>query len=296
MPESHERKAKRILSRSWQELSEIWIGHVPHVSLPGDPPRDPLSALQELDRHLTTIPSSQVEEVFDDIPGLRSGLLHESIYSLHKAAHVLGSSLVHIAYGMCTWSLSSAYHSAFFAMKSVMGMLGVVAMQSHNGRHFLVDVWGSPQKRRKGQSGPTIILANTDRTEQRHMWAYFQRTLEVTEDSELFCDPQIEHALLQCEFTDFARQRNALHYTTNAWPLNDLHSCVTRYKFGVRQSPYLDFQRIDFSILLAYGMVSMGRAMLSQLAQSSRVLDAELTLIDNWLSEPFNKRYQDSLA
>jgi HEPN domain len=52
-------------------------------------------------------------------------LFREGVYWLHKALHVLGAAEIDADGGMPTWSLSSAYQSAFFSARSSMAFLGV---------------------------------------------------------------------------------------------------------------------------------------------------------------------------
>jgi hypothetical protein len=294
MPEAHERKVKRILARDWEQLREAWLDHVPNLSEPGQPPETTISDLPDLDNYLRKIPKDQVEEVFEDILGLRSGLLHEGIFLLHKAAHVMGSALVHVGQGMCTWSCSSAYQSALFAMRAALNMLGVSVIESPSYGHFLVDGWASPKKPRRGHRGPIIVLANTGRNEQRHLWAYLQRALDQTRNLDTTCAQEVRVVLLESNYTDFARQRNNIHYRTNVWGLDDLHRCVAQPRFGEDRSDPLEITQPDFSLRLAFGLVGMARRMLAQLAESSIPLQAELKLIDAWLAEPFNGLFEKS--
>ncbi len=293
MSEAHERKIKRILSRDWPSLRTLWLDHVPHLPQPGFPPQLALSELTELGSLLSKLPKDQVAEVVESIPGLRSALLHDGLYLLHKSIHVLGSALIHASSGMCTWSLSSAYHAAFFGMKAVLSFLGVTIVEYEN-RHFLVDVWGQPQKPRKGVRGPITILANTARNEQRHMWAYFQRAVGETNNLNSVCSAALLTALSAFEYNDFARQRNNLHYRTNYWTFADLHKCAIQSSFGDGRVATIDSTDQGFSLILAYGLVRMGRSMLAELAQSSVALNGELSLVDAWLGEPFNGLYRQS--
>lgn len=294
MAEAHERKVKRILSRDWSELRDWWIDHVPNISPSGSPPSDALAELTSLEARLKAITKNQVEEVAEDLPGVRAGLLHESLFLLHKSAHVLGSSLVHVEAGMCTWSISNAYQSAFFGIKAVMGFLGVCVLEVEN-RHFLVDVWGAPHKPRKNLKPPIIVLANTRRNEQRHVWAYFQRTLEQTINHESAWSTQVQSTLVQPEFTDFGRQRNALHYQTSEWPLADLHQCVANPEFA-RRVTLLDDSRPDWTVLIAFLVVNIARGLLADLARSSRILAEELEVVDAWLGQPFNERFHQATS
>lgn len=293
MSEAHERKAKRILERDWTRLRDDWLDYVPSISSPGKAPDDELSELADLQVKLAAITRLQVHEHVDDLPGLRSSLLHEAVFLLHKAAHVLASALVHVTGGMCTWSISSAYHSAFFGMKSVMGFLGVTVLESRN-RHFLIDVWGTPHQPKKRASDPIIVLANTSRNEQRHLWAYFLRTLEKTQNCEDVLDEETRGVMLQLDYKDFARHRNDLHYRTSTWQFDDLHQCVVQQELGTRVD--LDSERPDFSLVVAFTLVRAGYRMLEQLAATSGTLHGEWQLLQTWLSQPHSALYQQMTA
>ena len=294
MAEAHERKIKRILAREWKQIRDGWLDCVPTISRAGQAPAHQLSELTSLEGQLTKISDSQVEEV-DEISGLRSGMLHDAIFLLHKASHVLGACLVHVDKGMCTWSISSAYQSAFFAMKSIMAFLGVCVVESGN-RHFLIDVWGTSHERKRRNKGPFIILANTRRNEQRNYWAYFQRSVEQTLDRDDIWNADVTGQLLNWDYKDFGRQRNKLHYHTNWWPLDDLHGCVNAPEFGKWRS--LDCvdsdDDPDFPLLLAFALVRMAGDLLTDLAQESVLIERELSLLQSRLSQPFAELYQKS--
>jgi hypothetical protein len=293
MAEAHERKVRLIRARDWEILRTTWLDNVPRISPPGAPPQLLLHELTDLESALKKLAPLASVELPAPVPGLRPGLLHEGVFLMHKAAHVLGSALVHVSQGMCTWSASSAYQAAFFGMKAVSSMLGVTMVECGN-RHFLIDAWAAP-KRPKRNARAITILANTDRNEQRHLWAYFQRTLSKTANHEPLCGKHVRSLLLQNDFKDFARQRNTLHYRTNAWGLGDLHQCVIQDRFGRMQDKTIEPGQQDFSLVLAFGIIQMGRKMLSQLAEQSAVIRGELALVDRWLELPFNELYRSSV-
>lgn len=290
MSEAHDRKSKKIGDRGWKDLCELWPDYIPNISVAGTPPEDLLTNLPGLGAELAKIPNDQLDE-FGDIAGVRSGILHESIYLLHKAVHVLGSSLIHASTGMCTWSLSSGYHSAFFAVKAVSGLLGVSIVEFQN-KTFLVDAWGMPRNLRK-KKWPQILLVRMDRAEQRHVWGTFQRLLDKTDGLNGACPDWLRRVLKNSNFRDFGRQRNNLHYHNNVWYHSDLHKCQKQGGFASARVAEISLEQPDFSIQLACGLVRMGSRLLADLAEasSSRVLRLESALIDQWLDEPFNAAY-----
>src|ERR1700681_2902178 len=140
---SWERKGAKLLARTWEEVRDAWLNHIPAIQVPGAAPQDGLCDLPTVQLAVQGVQGEDPKAVEQEIPGLRSGVLAEALFLLHKAANVLGSAQVHVARGLCSWSLSSAYYAAFFGMKAVLQFLGVAAIETGN-QTYLVDVWSPP--------------------------------------------------------------------------------------------------------------------------------------------------------
>jgi len=237
--------------------------------------------------------------ISDEISGLRAGVLAEAFFVLHKAANVMGCAQVHVARGLCSWSLSSAYHAAFFGMKAILQLLGVVVIETGD-QNYLVDIWPVPERRnKKSPLGPKypVLIQKVQRVEHRHLWACFQRMLRVcTVPANLWPVGCIE-SLKDMDINGFARQRNDLHYTTTAWPFDDLHACNLMADFGQHPGMLDDGEAIsdpanpDFSIALGLVILRMASQMMVELAAAPAVR-AEWELLQTWLAGDCNQLYQ----
>ena len=287
-------KAKKISIRDWHTIRERWIDHVPTFASPGIPPELELCELPSVDERLN-LEKKQTVTIKDNLPGLRQGVLHEGIYLFHKAAHIFGASLLHVESGLCTWSLSSAYQSAYFAMKSILCLLGVSIVDSQTRGIFLVDVWHTEDRHQKRQKDPIVFMYNSGKIEHGQLWACFQRAVDVTSNHESICAASFRRGLLGVEPNEFADQRNRLHYK-NVWRFGDLHAALIQNQFGRITSGELDSEQDDFLVVLAFGLIHMGRHMLGELAKSSAPIQEETALVDTWLNQPFNRLYGENSA
>ena len=174
------------------------------------------------------------KSVAEEISGLRNGILAVALFVLHKAANVMGCAQVHVARGLCSWSLSSAYQAAFFGMKAILQLLGVVVIETGD-QSYLVDVWAEPDKKKKKNFlGPKypVLIQKVQRVEHRHLWGCFQRMLRVCTAPADIWPVGCVQSLKDLDINGFARQRNKLHYTTLFWPFEDLHACNVIADFG----------------------------------------------------------------
>ncbi len=289
-----ERKTKKIDSRNWRDIREQWIDYVPSFLSPGDPPESSIGELPSFLSAVDRLPSRQTVELVDDIPGLRPGVLHEGVFLLHKAAHIFGASLLHVENGMCTWSVSSAYQSAFFSAKSILWMLGLAVVEIENTGVYLVDVWRAPAKQGRKKKDPVVYIYNCGEIGHGQVWAFLQRTLSTTNGCEAFADQRFVQAMLDIEPADFARQRNFLHYRNTVWQGVDLHTCIPQEKFGKVTAFDLDLNQEDFLLAIAFWLIYTGQTMLGQLAELSGSLRQEKNLVDAWLGQPFNRLYHEN--
>ncbi len=294
-----ERKASNLMAREWRDIKNAWLGYIPTIDPPGRVPDSPLADLPTLRSQVVDV-GQQPKEVMEEIVGLREGVLIEGLFLLHKAANVLGCAQVDVAKGLRSWALSNAYQSAFFSMKSITHILGVAVAEVQN-NSILIDIWRPPQRRRKGGTGSTynVLLQNGKRFEHRQMWAIFQRMIRVTKGLETVLTKENATALIELDISDFATQRNSLHYRI-AWPFNDLHRCVVKPGFGVYEGGIVDgtalsdLERDDFSIVLGIVLLRMGYRMVYEIARTATGLNSELDVLRNWLRGDCHPIYQRS--
>lgn len=298
-----DRKIAKLLGRSWDDVRDAWLNYIPAIQAAGIAPQIRLADLPTVQAAVQTAVGDHPLSVEDEILGLRSGALAEALFVLHKAANVLGSAQVHIAKGLCSWSLSSAYHAAFFGMKAILQLIGIVVIETGN-QTYLVDIWSLPGKKPKrskaGILGPqyAVLVQRVQRGEHRHLWACFQRMLRVCTVPAAVWPPGCVTSLSAHGINNFAGQRNDLHYTTTSWPFDDLHACRVldgfgAYPFGLDDGQAIsDPERPDFSVALGLVILRIGCQMVVDLASYSNVIRAEWELLRTWLAGDCNMLYQ----
>lgn len=293
-----DRKGQKLVARTWTDVRDWWANYIPVIDPPGSPPADVVGNLPSVGKVLKNVQDDAPWEEDEEVGGLRAGVLAESLFTLHKAANVLGAAQVHVGKGLCSWSLSSAYHAAFFSAKAVLGLLGVTVIETNN-RTYLIDVWPPPKKKKNLINAPSNTLFQlTHRVEHRQIWAWFQRMLRVTTVDEVTWPKKCVEGITDLDINDFARQRNTLHYATIEWPFQDLHQCVVMEQFGRHPAGLADGDAVsdpdneDFSIALGLVTLRMAYQMVRDIAVHSEVIKVEGQLLEGWLQGECNQLYQ----
>lgn len=290
----------KIFYRSWDDLKDIWLDYIPDFVQPGSAPEheiiDSIPLLIEVEK----IENSHPYSVSDEMPEVRSAAIHQGIFLLHKAANVIGASQIHIREGIKSWSLSSAYHAAFFSMKAVLHFLGAIDIHIPERGYFLLDLWSeeaSKTSRIRKRTYSVIKIIKSKRFEHQQLWALFQRMLRITNLSEKIITAQNISSIQSLKIADFARQRNRLHYNTK-WFFDDIHDYIFNKSFGVFQNNLSDGSALqnpneeDFSLALGFILVRMGCQMLSDIAELSPEIKNELNLLSSWFDKDCNYLYK----
>ena len=298
-----EQKIAKITKRSWTDITDLWLAYIPPIPTPGAVPTSTLGDLPTLQTEAALINGNHPHDVLGNISGVRQNLVLEGLFNLHKAGNVLGGAGAHINKGIRTWSLSSGYHAAFFAAKSVLCWLGVTVLETNN-RTVLLDVWSDDglSKKTIAAQQRNIRLVGSSRVEQRHIWQLFQRMLRITKDTHLIWPQKCVQELVQVDFKDFASQRNKLLYRCE-WFFDDLHKYDVTATFGNHMIGSLDNgvaisdpSNDGFSIALGLVVFRFASKMLRDLAQNSPVLQAEWNILWNWLQADCQTHYQSAYA
>jgi hypothetical protein len=99
--------------------------------------------------------------------------------------------------------------------------------------------------------------------------------------------------------SDFAAQRNRIHYRNNHWVMADLHDYVTDDTFG-RQTfetePLLDVDQRDFSCLLSYIILDLAYALFRDLAAIAGGLANEISVLRASLGRECHSLYRAAYA
>jgi hypothetical protein len=290
--ETFERSVDKIIRRRyWTDVAGFWLNEIPIIDPPGSAPEVSLGefvALSGLGNSINEEPM-----VLMELEGFRRAVLREAIFLLHKCAHVISIAEENITTGRLTWSISDAYHGAFFGAKAIMALLGV-GFFDLGSRSVLFNVWPIGEKEEQKRKRLPVVtpqevafMATNTKLEHRHVWSMFCRCLRVV--SVPMWPKSVVDALKNLDPKSLSRQRNVLHYSNHRWIYPDLHHRLLDNKFGIRNvdediglEPAEDS---DFSVLLGLWVLRLGRDLLSHL--ETRLLDNERTLFaakiqDGW--------------
>jgi hypothetical protein len=222
------------------------------------------------------------------VEGLRSNALWEAIYLLHKAAHVMRASQSHAAQGFRSWCLFDAYHGAYLAAKSVMGLLGVVIPQL-DGQQTVIDLFPVVQEKPRkkdlllGRESQFRIL-KTGQLDQRNLWELFQRVLRM---STVQCASEgLVQSCVDLDWEDISRARNPYLYRATFWNLDDLHveAAVAAFatpKYDNQGDLSLSIENEAFLLELCFTVFVIGRSMLKDLASEIAPMAQEFNLLQS---------------
>ncbi len=284
-----DRKFNKLVKRDWSKLSELWLNYDLLGTEPGSPPESSIAELESVKQELWQIDSEEPIDISEEIAGLRKGLLKEGFFQLQKSAYVLSGAQIHISGGMPSWSLSSAYHAAFFAVNGILNLLGVILVEL-DGRNFLIDVWSKSSEKRKFRDLNLIRLQKIPGLpQQRNLWQGFQRMLKVTAFHGDILTEGCKACLLDFEKNDFSRRRNDIHYRSALWPYDDVRTFITTNDFELDSIDIIDGSVLGdprknvFPLALAFIVVRMGCQMLISIVNLSEQLKPELEVFCRWL-------------
>jgi hypothetical protein len=293
--------ATKIVARDWVDLREIWLANPAGATTFSATAVEPAASLASFKAAIAPYAADKVNvqpQEHAAIAGLHGAVLLESLFLFNKAVHVLSAAQVHIDAGMCSWSLSSAYQSAFFAMKASLALLGVTVAEVESNTYVVDLCTESVTARRTAKYSPPKIIRvmKTQRIEHRQYWGLFQRTLRVLALSSELVGEDLRHALSALDINDFASQRNTLHYGNTRWVFNDLQQLIVQDDFAanaaaIRNGEALSVDRNDFSVALAITLVGCGYRLLADLATVSNAIGEELDVVRRWFRETPSNRY-----
>lgn len=280
---------RMILRRDWATLRGQWLTAIPTISPPGSAPPGSLADVLDLRGPERDVGASPPMPLRKEIPGLRPAVLHEGLYLLHKASHVVSAAELHVQTGICSWSLSSAYQGSVFACRAVLAFLGI-ALATVDGHYVLVDLWpGSPARDRRGVElgtdwpTPNVWpLGQIGHMDHRLQWSLFQRVLRV---ARVDCwQGRASRLVGLLHPADIPHQRNLLHYRAHLWVCDDLLSFAAQPDFGTfewaedQDREELDPDRDDFTLQLSFVLLKLASCLLEDLARLSPRLAPEWEL------------------
>lgn len=286
-----------VLDRPWDLISDYWLTSIPRI----DPDLNVgFEALEEFGPLSDLVGAGPADVLRQEIPLVRQIVFREAVFLLHKAINVLSLAEMSANRGSPTWSLSTAYHSAFLGMRSLTRLFGVAHVTSGKNT-WVIDIfpqWVKQSKRKSKDvnSQSDMLIFKVARMDQRHYWRLFQRLVCTTK----FGDQGLKN--LAADFWkidegDFSEQRHALIYENNSWYFDDLYKDDIRAGFGIRTSNLSikdDRGTEDFTLVLAYSMVEFGIRLLRSLREKANILAESLEVIENSVTNIRHPMYNAS--
>ena len=210
--------AEKIKTRRWEDIRSEWRNYVPYRESPWPVPELEVFELTTVEEYLKHLggPHGNDSTIDEEILELRRAALHESVILVHKAGNVLRAAAEEGGRGFRTWSRSSAYHAAFFAMRGVLGLLGVLVFRGRDRQsEYQVDLWAPRASKKK--PGPTesqfaVRIIRRRPVEHKGMWGLFSRVLRVTKIDDAIWPLLGKDPLKATDPGLFSYVRHEIHY------------------------------------------------------------------------------------
>jgi hypothetical protein len=289
--------AEKIGERQWDLIRTEWRTYVPQHESPWPVPEHEVNELPTLDECLREMGHQNKRDfIFEgEIGALRSATLHESVILIHKAGNVLRAAAEEGGHGFRTWSRSSAYHAAFFAMRGVLGLLGVLTFRAKDSKSdYQLDLWAPREKKRRlgvteSQFAVRIIRRGRG-LEHKELWGMFSRVLRITKiDIEVW--PLIKQdPLRHLDPSDFSHVRHQIHYRSTGWLFKDLDSLTETDDFTKLAEHVVAMKHLqaplghDFPACLALHILSLGMALLMNLGKDIPKIKDEVKRAQKWMN------------
>lgn len=296
---SFETNLKRIDWRNWNDIKEKWLSYLPIIEPPGKAPEIQISELTDLYFIIKELKTTG--EYRTEFTPLREAVFREAIFLFYKSISVSSCSELNISNGFITWSVSNSYHSSFFCIKSILGLLGITLPRISE-LDILIDIYPEPEqlsknKLKKGiKPEPTMKYLKFGSLNHYHIWQIFQRTINVL-NIEIW-DKKLVGFLTSTKSLSFAKQRNSIHYNNNFWIYNDLLDPLSNQDVFSYSHIFNDIEkesfsaRKDFSIFISFILIGFAYALLKDLAQDTPIIKDEIELINKTIDNSFHLGYK----
>jgi hypothetical protein len=267
-------KWQNFRGRSWEDVRNSWLEHIPTFPSVGarpEPGLERLTPLLEID-----LPNNY--DRHPDVAGLRGNTLWEAVFLFHKCAHTNLAAQRLAQQGMHSWCLFNAYHSAYLGARGMMALLGV-ALPNLKGNQVAIDLYPEPRKKRKtititSPQFEEFLIVRLPLLEQRFLWEAFQRVLRM---SDATCwHMGLRQELLDLAYGDITPPRNRFLYRADFWPLSDLTSDAAPAHLQDLFGMELDIDDQGFLLRLSFSVYHLFEQLMSDLAVYSAVIKEQL--------------------
>jgi len=301
-----EKDLKKIDHRSWNYIRDKWLGYLPEINPPGNAPDEEIADLLDIEEIAGQASIAAGLQIRKEVTYLRSEIFREGIYLFHKASNVNNSGLFHIENGILSWSISSAYHSSFFSLKSILCLLGLSfpRVKSKN-KCLMIDCFpeneklSSKQKKNNYQPPPELKFLLMSDIGHEHYWSILQRVIRVSNIP--IWDQEITKYLISFNPSDFTIQRNSIHYKNNFWLIvEDLFTRKQEPNFAHFTNLFNSISKIkkenlDYSFLISFLLLHLSYTLIKDISTVAPILSEEFGLINNYLADESNIRMVKSI-
>ena len=232
MSNQRDTDSAKIKERRWNDIRDEWKNYVPDHTSPWPLPQHEIFELQTVASYLSNLggPDNRDSTVREEIVGLREAVLLESVTLIHKAGNVMRASANEGSSGYRTWSRSSAYHSAYFSLRGMFGLLGVVffrgrdRMKDYQVDVFCQDIPKHPPRRATDPKFAVRIICRRGGADHKELWSLFQRILCITKGVDEIWPTHTFKTIASFDPGHFSFVRHQIHYRSAGWVFSDIDS------------------------------------------------------------------------
>ncbi|WP_346316529.1 HEPN domain-containing protein [Chitinophaga sp. YIM B06452] len=300
----NESAIKKIDGRDWAVQLQKWAQYIPSIDKAGEPPAYELSKFGGLSEIYAKVDESQ-GSYSEDIPVLRSEVLREAIYLIHKGIHVSGAAFLHLESGVTSWALSNAYQSSFFLLKGILAALGLSFPRLS--KILLIDCFPKEEELsrsaiKKGRS-PKVEIKFQIFNELSHVeyWEILQRVLRVSTIGSW--PEEFVSYIIKIKADQFVHERNNLHYKNHYWTFPaDLFERLVDPAFGVNNRFLTDYEVImdssehQYSFFINYSLLYMGLILIKDISELSKDIQEEYHLMIKTIKSGSHNRLLESIG
>lgn len=212
------RTLKKLQSRNWPAIRELWISHLPPINFDTQYPEPTLSQLPPLS-HPTPNASGLAELPY--VSGVREAIFREAMLLSRKFIYCASILPALSKIGKNTWTAIAAYEAAFYGAKTFCLLLGIAPL-NRNSKVYVDAFYEREQKQGKRK----ITVHDTlrfhllgDRLTHEVLWALTVRLLNTTDfDAE---QAEIQTDLKIIDWDKFQSFRNSILYDGAFWPFSE---------------------------------------------------------------------------
>ncbi len=205
---------KRIPHRSWTDIRDVWLTHIPDIHFDEEFPAPTLWDILGTERIET--PTTAIGEIAY-IEGVRESVFREVVILARKFTYCRKVAICSTADGHPTWSVIAAYDACFFGAKAICYLLGFVSV-SRSSRLYM-DILSPRIEKKKGRSiahyDVIFLHLFKERLTHEYLWgitARLIRTVSLPDSHE-----DLLRRLRSLEFEDISSLRNRLIYSGGFW-------------------------------------------------------------------------------